>query len=146
MRYDPEVVRCFVDVIEEEIRSGETAQRPEICTVQRLTGSTVSADILLVDDDPKVLEIVSVSLARQGYRVRTAPRVARRLAHAAGSAPHLLILGHRTPRHERHRRARWIRDDHETLPVLVLSAQNDVDSRVARWTAERMNSSTSRSR
>ena len=52
----------------------------------------MGADILLVDDDPKLLEIVSVSLGRQGYRVRTAATGREALEHASGSPPHLLIL------------------------------------------------------
>ena len=90
----------------------------------------MSADILLVDDDPKLLEIVSVSLSRQGYRVRTAATGREALEHAAGSPPHLLILDLDLPDMSGIDVLDHIRDDHETLPVLVLSAQDDVDSRV----------------
>ena len=91
----------------------------------------MGADILLVDDDPKLLEIVSVSLARQGYRVRTAATGREALEHASGSPPHLLILDLDLPDMSGIDVLDNIRDDHETLPVLVLSAQDDVDSRVA---------------
>lgn len=91
----------------------------------------MSADILLVDDDPKLLEIVSVSLSRQGYRVRTAATGREALEHATGTPPHLLILDLDLPDMSGIDVLDNIRDDHETLPVLVLSAQDDVDSRVA---------------
>lgn len=91
----------------------------------------MSADILLVDDDPKLLEIVSVSLGRQGYKVRTAATGREALETAAGSPPHLLILDIDLPDMSGIDVLDAIRDDHETLPVLVLSGQNDVDSRVA---------------
>lgn len=91
----------------------------------------MSADILLVDDDPKVLEIVSVSLARQGYRVHTAATGREALERAAETPLHLLILDIQLPDMSGIDVLDAIRDDHETLPVLVLSAQNDVDSCVA---------------
>jgi len=91
----------------------------------------MSADILLVDDDLKLLEIVSVSLARQGYRVRTAATGREALEHATGSTPHLVILDLDLPDMNGIEVLDNIRDDHETMPVLVLSAQNDVDARVA---------------
>jgi putative nucleotidyltransferase with HDIG domain len=91
----------------------------------------VSADILLVDDDPKVLEIVSVSLSRQGYRVRTAATGREALEHAAGATPHLLILDLDLPDMSGIEVLDNIRDEHETLPVLVLSGQDDLDARVA---------------
>lgn len=91
----------------------------------------MSADILLVDDDPKLLEIVSASLNRKGYRVRTAATGREALEHASGKAPHLLILDLDLPDMSGIEVLDNIRDDHETLPVLVLSAQNDIESRVA---------------
>ena len=63
----PKSIRCFVEVVEEEIRSGgatpaTSALRSSAC--DRAGGrQDMSADILLVDDDPKVLEIL-VALAR----------------------------------------------------------------------------------
>jgi putative nucleotidyltransferase with HDIG domain len=84
-----------------------------------------------VDDDPKVLEIVSVSLGRHGYRVRTAATGREALEHASGAPPHLLILDINLPDMSGIEVLDNIRDDHETLPVLVLSAHNDVESRVA---------------
>jgi putative nucleotidyltransferase with HDIG domain len=91
----------------------------------------VSADILLVDDDPKVLEIVSVSLGRQGYRVRTATSGREALEHASAAPPHLLILDLQLPDMSGIEVLDNIRDEHETIPVLILSAHNDVEARVA---------------
>lgn len=91
----------------------------------------MSADILLVDDDPKLLEIVSVSLSRQGYRVRTAATGKEALEHATGAVPHLLILDLDLPDMSGIEVLDNIRDENETLPVLVLSAQDDLEARVA---------------
>jgi putative nucleotidyltransferase with HDIG domain len=91
----------------------------------------VSAEILLVDDDPKVLDIVSMSLGRQGYRVRTAVNGREAIESASKAAPHLLILDLDLPDMSGIEVLDNIRDDHENLPVLMISAQNDIDSRVA---------------
>jgi len=91
----------------------------------------MSADILLVDDDPKLLEIVSVSLSRHGYRVRTAATGREALAHTTQTPPHLLLLDLDLPDMSGIDVLDSIRDDHETLPVLVLSGQDDLDARVA---------------
>ena len=90
----------------------------------------MSADILIVDDDPKLLEIVSVSLARQGYKVRTAASGREALAHTSASLPHLMILDLELPDMSGIDVLDTIRDDHETLPVLVLTAQNELEARV----------------
>jgi putative nucleotidyltransferase with HDIG domain len=91
----------------------------------------MSVDILLVDDDPKLREIVSLSLGRQGYRVRTAATGRDALECTSASAPHLLILDLALPDMSGIEVLDSIRDDHETLPVLVLSGQNDLEHRVA---------------
>jgi putative nucleotidyltransferase with HDIG domain len=91
----------------------------------------MSADILLVDDDLKLLDIVSTSLSRQGYRVRTAATGREALEHATGAPPHLLILDLDLPDMNGIEVLDNIRDENENIPVLVLSAQNDVEARVA---------------
>jgi DNA-binding response OmpR family regulator len=74
----------------------------------------MSADILLVDDDLKLLEIVSTSLSRQGYRVRTAATGREALEHATGAPPHLVILDLDLPDMNGIEVLDNIRDDHET--------------------------------
>ncbi|HET6349035.1 MAG TPA: HD domain-containing phosphohydrolase [Candidatus Krumholzibacteria bacterium] len=90
----------------------------------------MNADILLVDDDPKLLEIVSESLGRHGYGVRTAATGREALEHVATTMPHLVILDLDLPDMSGIDVLDNIRDEDETLPVLVLSGQGDVDSRV----------------
>jgi putative nucleotidyltransferase with HDIG domain len=91
----------------------------------------MSADILLVDDDPKVLEIVSLALNRRGHRVRTAATGHEALAQASDAAPHVLIVDLGLPDMSGMELLERFRDERgDGTPVFFLSAETDMDARV----------------
>jgi putative nucleotidyltransferase with HDIG domain len=91
----------------------------------------MSADILLVDDDPKVLEIVGLALDRRGYRVHAAASGREALEHAAATSPHLLILDLGLPDMTGVELLERLRDGiGEAAPVFFLSAESDLDARL----------------
>jgi len=91
----------------------------------------MSADILLVDDDPKLLEIVGVSLSRRGFNVRTASRGDEALARVSSEAPALVILDLGLPDMTGIEvLARLRGEDGPVVPVLFLSAESDIEARV----------------
>ncbi|HLS30001.1 MAG TPA: response regulator transcription factor [Flavobacteriaceae bacterium] len=49
-------------------------------------------EILLVDDDPDILEILSYNLSKQGYQIRKAKNGKKALEKAKEKVPHLIIL------------------------------------------------------
>jgi two-component system alkaline phosphatase synthesis response regulator PhoP len=53
---------------------------------------TKDIKILLVDDEPDILEIVSYNLSSEGYEVFTAKNGAEGVAKAKKKIPHLIIL------------------------------------------------------
>ncbi len=53
---------------------------------------TKDIKILLVDDEPDILEIVSYNLSSEGYEVYTAKNGAEAVAKAKKKQPHLVIL------------------------------------------------------
>ena len=57
----------------------------------------MSYRILLVDDEPDILEFVGYNLQREGYTVRTAPNGAEALEVAAEFRPHLILLDRMMP-------------------------------------------------
>jgi two-component system alkaline phosphatase synthesis response regulator PhoP len=57
----------------------------------------MSYRILLVDDEPDILEFVGYNLQREGYSVRTAPNGAEALEVAAEFRPHLILLDRMMP-------------------------------------------------
>lgn len=91
----------------------------------------MSANILLVDDDPKVLEILSVSLGRRGHRVATAASGSSAIEQTTASPPELIILDLALSDMTGYRVLEHVRDTHgEDPPVLFLSAETDVDARL----------------
>src|SRR5690606_13849787 len=53
---------------------------------------TKDIKILLVDDEPDILEIVSYNLSAEGYEVHTAKNGVEGVAKAKKKAPHLIIM------------------------------------------------------
>jgi two-component system OmpR family response regulator len=85
--------------------------------------------ILLVDDDPRLRDLVSLALERSGYQVVTASDGQVALTHAAREAPDLIILDIGLPELDgfdvcRHIRAR------SDVPILFLTARDDEIDRV----------------
>jgi putative nucleotidyltransferase with HDIG domain len=91
----------------------------------------MSANILLVDDDPKVLEILSASLERRGHRIATASTGTSAIEQTAKTAPELIILDLSLSDMTGYRVLEHVRTTHgEEPPVLFLSASSDVDARL----------------
>ncbi len=91
----------------------------------------MSANILLVDDDPKVLEILTVSLGRRGHRVTTADNGASAIQQTKTAAPELIILDLALGDMTGIRVLEHVRATHgEDPPVLFLSAETDVETRL----------------
>ena len=78
--------------------------------------------ILIVDDEPSVLDVLAALLADEGYTVQTAPdgRVASALI--AAEPPVLLITDVMMPRLNGWALLASVREQTPTLPVIVMSA------------------------
>ncbi len=91
----------------------------------------MSANILLVDDDPKVLEILSVSLGRRGHRVATAANGSSAIEQTTSAPPELIILDLELSDMTGYRVLEHVRGTHgEDPPVLFLSGETDIDARL----------------
>lgn len=85
---------------------------------------TVRPIVLIADDDPDILELVSLTLEGDGYEVARACNGEEALEIAAERTLHLAVLDLMMPGidgYEVTRRLR-ARDPHGTLPILILSA------------------------
>lgn len=80
--------------------------------------------ILLVDDEPDLVELVKYNLVRDGYKVFTAENGERALAVAEDVKPHLIVLDVRMPILDGIETCRRIRANSDTahLPVIMLTA------------------------
>jgi DNA-binding response OmpR family regulator len=80
--------------------------------------------VLIADDDPDILELVSLTLERDGYEVLQARNGEEALRLAAEREPHLAVLDLMMPGIdgcEVTRRLRAAESEHR-LPILILSA------------------------
>ena len=62
------------------------------CAAENALTEIMSHRILLVDDEPDILEFVKYTLVKEGYEVFTAQNGAEALKAAAQHRPHLILL------------------------------------------------------
>ena len=78
--------------------------------------------ILVVDDDPNILDVVSELLDMEGYRVTTAANGAEALARLDEGIPSLVLLDMRMPVLDGWGFAREVKARGIQLPILVMTA------------------------
>jgi DNA-binding response OmpR family regulator len=85
---------------------------------------TVRPVVLIADDDPDILELVSLTLERDGYDVLPARSGEEALRIAADNTLHLAVLDLMMPGIDGHEVTRRLRavDGDPRLPILILSA------------------------
>jgi len=88
------------------------------------------APILVVDDDPKILQLVRMYLEREGFRVVTATDGMAAVAAMRERAPRLMVLDVMLPTLDGFAVLRAARTDQD-LPVLMLSARGSTADRVS---------------
>src|SRR5512143_1680098 len=87
-------------------------------------------DILLVDDDPDLLKLISLRLTSAGYRVRTAESGEAALAAIAVTRPALVISDMRMPGIDGLALFDAIQRQHPALPVIILTAHGTIPDAV----------------
>jgi two-component system phosphate regulon response regulator PhoB len=92
----------------------------------------VSAQILVVDDEPDLLELVRFNLAQAGYAVVTASTGAEAIEELRRGAPDLVILDLMLPDVSGTELCRRIRADASlaALPIIMLTAKSEEVDRV----------------
>jgi CheY-like chemotaxis protein len=90
------------------------------------------APILVVDDDPSILETVKAILDLEGYRVETAVNGADALEKLAHTRPVFVLLDMRMPVLDGWGFAREMQARGETVPIVVMTAAQDA----RRWASE----------
>jgi phosphate regulon transcriptional regulator PhoB len=89
----------------------------------------VSQKILVVDDEPHILELVKYNLAQEGYEVLTAHDGAQAVAQAREARPDLIILDIMLPYVDGLEVCRQIRRD-SAVPIIMLTAKGGELERV----------------
>ena len=93
----------------------------------------MSHRILLVDDEPDILEFVKYTLVKEGYEVFTAQNGAEALKAAAQHRPHLILLDMMMPVMDGAQTCRAIREDPQLRDTMVvfLSALGEEEQQLA---------------
>src|SRR5215470_1321102 len=87
--------------------------------------------ILLVDDDPALLRLLSIRLTAAGYDVMTADSGAQALTQLAVRYPHLIITDLQMDGMDGMALFDTIHRSHPTLPVIILTAHGSIPEAVA---------------
>src|SRR5581483_1838858 len=98
-----------------------------------LTGSRTEPArpaVLIVDDEPDLLELVSLTLSRMNLRTRTAPDVSTARKLLKSEAFDLCLTDMRLPDGDGLDLVAWIQENRSTLPVAVITAHGNVESAV----------------
>ena len=90
-----------------------------------------SSDILLVDDDPDLLRLISLRLTSAGYRVRTADSGETALATLAVMRPAVVVTDLRMPGIDGMQLFQAIHREHPALPVIILTAHGTIPDAVS---------------
>lgn len=86
--------------------------------------------ILVIDDDERITSMLRRSLAFEGYEVSTANNGAEGLKSFMQKEPNLVILDVMMPYIDGHEVCRRIRESGSQVPILMLTAKDEVDDRV----------------
>src|SRR5262249_21768524 len=86
--------------------------------------------VLIVDDEPDLLELVSLTLSRMNLETRTAPDVATARRMLKSEFFDLCLTDMRLPDGDGLDLVGWIQENRSTLPVAVITAHGNVESAV----------------
>ncbi|MFC7447882.1 response regulator transcription factor [Rhodococcus daqingensis] len=96
-----------------------------------MSATRPEARVLIVDDEPTIVELLSVSLRFQGFEVETAATGPQALDRARGFRPDAVILDVMMPGMDGFGLLRRLRADGVDAPVLFLTARDAVEDKVA---------------
>src|SRR4051812_48374264 len=85
--------------------------------------------ILVVDDEPSIVEVVSLYLRREGYAVLTAADGEAALAAAREHRPNLIVLDIMLPKRSGLEITRLLRQE-QGAPIILLTARGDEADRI----------------
>ncbi|HBY76712.1 MAG TPA: hybrid sensor histidine kinase/response regulator, partial [Cyanobacteria bacterium UBA11148] len=96
----------------------------------------IKANILIVDDTPQNLQVLSATLSEQGYKIRGVVKGQMAIRAARSSPPDLILLDIRMPEMDGYQVCEHLKADPQTrdIPVIFISALDDVFDKVKAFT------------
>jgi two-component system OmpR family response regulator len=98
--------------------------------VPAATNAQPEARLLIVDDEPNIVELLSASLRFSGFEVHTATNGTQALSQVSALAPDLVVLDVMMPGLDGFEVVRRMRRAGHHCPVLFLTARDAVEDRV----------------
>jgi two-component system OmpR family response regulator len=86
--------------------------------------------VLVVDDEPSIVDVVSMALRHHGYDVACADTGARALAEVRDWRPHAMVLDVMLPDMEGFEVARRLSAQRSPVPILFLSARDNTSDKI----------------
>lgn len=90
--------------------------------------SKAECRILVVDDQPMVLDVVSQMLEKLGYPVDTADGSQEAIFMMTGSAYRLVITDYNMPVMNGHQLGGWIKQNHPRTRVVIMTGCSSIDT------------------
>src|SRR5881392_206190 len=90
-----------------------------------------NSDVLLVDDDPDLLKLISLRLSSAGYTVQTAASGETALSALAVARPNVVVTDLKMPGIDGMALFEAIHRSHPTLPVIILTAHGTIPDAVS---------------
>ena len=89
-------------------------------------------EIMVVDDNPKILKLLSDLLKNKGYNVRTAISGKLALRSVASKKPDLILLDVKMPDMDGFMACRWLKSksDQRNIPIIFISALDEMDQKI----------------
>jgi two-component system OmpR family response regulator len=114
-------------------QTGAERTSPDRGQLRRADGSPVR--VLVVDDEPSLTDLLSMALRYEGWEIKTAGDGAEALRTAREFRPDAVVLDIMLPDIDGLELLRRLRADTADIPVLFLTAKDDVSDRIAGLTA-----------
>jgi two-component system OmpR family response regulator len=86
--------------------------------------------ILLVDDEPNILQFLELGLLNEGFHIQTASNGMEGITKSKEFAPHLVILDVMMPGMDGFEVCRMLKKNGEESAVIMLTAKDEVEDRV----------------
>ncbi len=92
--------------------------------------SAAGLRVLVVDDEPGIVDVVSMGLRHNGFDVAAVETGAQALAHVRDWRPHAMVLDVMLPDMEGFEVARRLSQQRAAVPILFLSARDNTSDKV----------------
>jgi len=102
----------------------------EIDTGTRAADETAGSRVLVVDDEPNLVEVVSMALRFQGFTVETASSGREAISAVAAFKPHLIVLDVMLGDMEGFEVARRLGAQRSGVPIIFLTARDSTEDKV----------------